>query len=512
MRTSEYGPVQPGARVAPTPVDGRGRHTERLGAFFPVEPDEVAQTHDLCRERILLRQPIHGVPEKHDLLGALCRDVEGMTQRLETLSASPLLGRGGARSVDDDVLHGPRGDSEEVPPVLPSQVFPREQACIQLMDELGGLQRDPGSAGETLPREHPEFAVDLGGHAGAGIGVAVSGLLEEDRQIGAPCISGGAVQRWNRWKKTRNLEPVPVYPLRRAMSSRAAAVLPSATPFPNRRMKLHDPTTWPDRPLVMGIVNVTPDSFSDGGSFFRWEKAVEHGLRLVAEGADLLDIGGESTRPGAATVSVEEELRRVLPVVRALAGEVRVPLSIDTRKAEVAGPSLESGAVLVNDVGGLRDRKLLETAVRHGAAVCAMHMLGEPGTMQENPEYDDVLGEVTTFLSRRADTALAAGIEPAKIWLDPGIGFGKTLEHNLALLRGLDRIGALGYPVLVGVSRKRLVGEITGASVQERLPGSLAALEAVLDLPRAIVRVHDVTATRQFLAVRRALRHPAHDA
>jgi dihydropteroate synthase len=277
-------------------------------------------------------------------------------------------------------------------------------------------------------------------------------------------------------------------------------------------MNLHDPSTWPDRPLVMGIVNVTPDSFSDGGSFFRWEKAVEHGLRLVAEGADLLDIGGESTRPGAATISVEEELRRVLPVVRALAGEVEVPLSIDTRKVEVAAPALESGAVLLNDVGGLRDRKLLETAVRHGAAVCAMHMLGEPGTMQEDPRYDDVLGEVTGFLSQRARAARTAGVEAKKIWLDPGIGFGKTLEHNLALLRGLDRIGALGYPVLVGVSRKRFLGEISGAAVHERLPGSLAALEAVLDLPRAIVRVHDVAATRQVLAVRHALRHPARDA
>ncbi len=271
-------------------------------------------------------------------------------------------------------------------------------------------------------------------------------------------------------------------------------------------LDLFDPSSWPQRPLVMGIVNVTPDSFSDGGHFLRWERAVEHGLALVAEGADLLDIGGESTRPGAEPVSAAEERARVLPVIRALAGEVDVPLSIDTRKPEVAAAALAAGAVWVNDVGGLRDRDMGRVVAEHAAGICIMHMQGEPRTMQEAPHYEDVVTEVVDFLRRRVERALEAGIEAEAIWVDPGIGFGKNLQHNLELLHSLDRLAALGYPVLIGASRKRFIGEIRGAPVDERLAGSLAAIEGTLDLPRAIVRVHDVGPTRQYLEVRRRLR------
>ena len=273
-----------------------------------------------------------------------------------------------------------------------------------------------------------------------------------------------------------------------------------AVPF-----ELFDPTTWPDRPLVMGIVNVTPDSFSDGGHFARWDKAVAHGLELVAEGADVLDVGGESTRPGAEPVPVQEELDRVLPVIRALAGETDVSLSVDTRKPEVAAAALEAGAQLVNDVGGLRAEDMATTVARHGAGVCVMHMQGEPGTMQDAPRYEDVVEEVRTFLDERVHRALDAGIDPTRIWIDPGIGFGKKLVHNLALLAGLDRLASLGYPVLVGASRKRFIGDISGDPVDERLGGSLAAIAPALRLPRSIVRVHDVAATRQFLLVSRRL-------
>jgi len=267
-------------------------------------------------------------------------------------------------------------------------------------------------------------------------------------------------------------------------------------------MDLMRPTTWPARPLVMGIVNVTPDSFSDGGHHRRWDKAVEHALQLVREGADVLDIGGESTRPGSAPVEAGDELERVLPVIRVLAGETDTPISIDTRKPAVAAAALEAGAVLVNDVNGLREDGMIETIARAGAGACIMHMRGTPRTMQQQPHYDDVVVDVQDFLRDRADRALAGGIDGERVWVDPGIGFGKALEHNLELLAALDRFARLGYPVLVGASRKRFIDRIRTAPVDERLGGSLAAVADATRLPRAVVRVHDVFATRQFLEVR----------
>lgn len=252
----------------------------------------------------------------------------------------------------------------------------------------------------------------------------------------------------------------------------------------------------------MGVLNVTPDSFSDGGKYRRWDKAVSHGLQLVKDGADVLDIGGESTRPGAAAIDAEEEIARILPVVRVLAGETDVPLSIDTRKPAVAAAALDAGAVLVNDVGGLRDPAMVDLIAATGAGACVMHMQGEPGTMQDDPHYDDVVADVLTFLRQRIARVAAAGVDERKLWIDPGIGFGKTLEHNLALLAALDRFAALGYPVLVGASRKRFIGAISGDPVHERLGGSLAAIADVGRVPRCVVRVHDVLATRQFFEVR----------
>jgi dihydropteroate synthase len=267
------------------------------------------------------------------------------------------------------------------------------------------------------------------------------------------------------------------------------------------------------RTLVMGVLNVTPDSFSDGGRFAGVEAAVEHARRMVAEGADLLDVGGESTRPGAAEVSAGEELRRVLPVierVRELAGEHGpVPVSIDTAKPEVAAAALEAGAALVNDVCGLGP-EMLEVAARHGAAGIAMHMQGTPRTMQTAPRYDDVVAEVTAFLAERAAAARAAGVESV---LDPGIGFGKTVQHNLELLRNLDRIVALGRPVLVGASRKAFLGKLSGAPVAERVEGTAAAHTAAILAGARMVRVHDVLAGRRAAAVAdaiaRAQRRPA---
>jgi dihydropteroate synthase len=256
----------------------------------------------------------------------------------------------------------------------------------------------------------------------------------------------------------------------------------------------------------MGIVNVTPDSFSDGGRHYHWQDAVSFGLRLAQEGADLLDIGGESTRPGAPAISTQEELRRVLPVVRVLKGELEIPLSIDTRKAEVAKQALACGAHWVNDVSALGDPAMADVIADAGAGVILMHMQGEPATMQKNPQYQDVLEEIASALQDRASVAEKAGIEPSRIWLDPGIGFGKTLQHNLRIFAALDRFARLGYPVVLGASRKRFITQLYDGSLDAgRLAGSLAAAGLCLRLRRSVVRVHDVAATRQYLMIRRAL-------
>lgn len=251
-------------------------------------------------------------------------------------------------------------------------------------------------------------------------------------------------------------------------------------------------------PVVMGIVNVTPDSFSDGGRFIDPRVAVDHGRRLVEEGAAVLDIGGESTRPGAAPVPVEEELRRVVPVIETLAAafaNTGVLLSIDTSKPEVMRAAAAAGAHLINDVYALRLPGALEAAVETGCAVCVMHMLGEPRTMQQDPQYGDVVNEVKAFLQERVQSCRAAGIPPERIAIDPGFGFGKTMAHNAALLRSLDALTSERWPVLVGLSRKSMLGRILGRPPDERVYGSITlAAMAVLKGAR-IVRAHDVAAT-----------------
>lgn len=264
----------------------------------------------------------------------------------------------------------------------------------------------------------------------------------------------------------------------------------------------------PSRPLVMGVVNVTPDSFSDGGRFLDPAAAAAHARRLIAEGADMLDIGGESTRPGAEPVSEHEEIARTAPVIAAIRADWSGPISIDTMKPAVARAAIQSGATIWNDVTALNYAPdSLATAAVLGCEVVLMHMQGEPRTMQANPHYEDVVSEVAVYLAERAGAALRAGVAREKIWIDPGIGFGKTLEHNLALLRNLDRLQALGFPVLLGVSRKRMVQAIdpTAAEATDRLGGSLAmALFGAQHGVRA-VRVHDVRETVQALSVRARL-------
>jgi dihydropteroate synthase len=248
-------------------------------------------------------------------------------------------------------------------------------------------------------------------------------------------------------------------------------------------------------PAVMGILNVTADSFSDGGRFRTFDAAVAHGADLVAQGAAIIDVGGESTRPGAEPVSLQEELDRVVPVIEALSRRLDVLLSVDTLKPEVMREAAMAGAGLINDVQALSAPGAVEAAAASGAAICLMHMQGTPRTMQENPHYDDVVSEVAAFLRDRLAACMAAGIDPERLCIDPGFGFGKTVQHNLQLLAGLPRIAAGGRPVLVGLSRKSMLGKLTGRAVDQRLAGSVA-LATIATLHGArIVRAHDVAAT-----------------
>lgn len=255
-----------------------------------------------------------------------------------------------------------------------------------------------------------------------------------------------------------------------------------------------------DRPLVMGIVNVTPDSFSDGGLHVSAAAAIAHAEQLIADGADILDIGGESTRPGAAQVSEQQELDRVLPVIQGLRG-ISIPISIDTWKPQVMRAALVAGASMVNDVNALQADGALQVVADSAAAVCLMHKQGTPQTMQQRPEYENVIAEVSAFLSERIAAAEAAGISRQRIVIDPGFGFGKTLAHNLDLLRQLEVFGALGVPVLAGLSRKSMLGAITGREVGERVAASVAAAMLAVQRGAAIVRVHDVRETVDALKV-----------
>ncbi len=261
-----------------------------------------------------------------------------------------------------------------------------------------------------------------------------------------------------------------------------------------------------DRPRVMAIINVTPDSFSDGGTLDSVDAAVAHGLRLASEGADILDVGGESTRPGAAEVSLAEELRRVIPVIERLARETTLPISIDTSKPEVMRAAVAAGAGMINDVYALRREGAMDAAAELGVPVCLMHMQGEPRSMQDAPQYDDVVAEVHGFFTQRLFACEMAGIAKKNLVIDPGFGFGKDLDHNLRLLAQLHRFTELGVPVLAGLSRKGMIGKLTGRDAPaERVAGSVAAALVAAQNGAMILRVHDVAATVDALKVWQAV-------
>lgn len=261
------------------------------------------------------------------------------------------------------------------------------------------------------------------------------------------------------------------------------------------------------RPTIMGILNVTPDSFSDGGQHNTADKAVQQAARMIEQGADILDIGGESTRPGAVDVEITEEIQRTAPVIQAIRGSSSVPISIDTRKSQVAAEALKAGANLVNDVAAFSyDPDLAGVVSQTGAPVCLMHAQGDPATMQKDPQYDNVLLDVYDYLERKVCEAEAAGIPRSHIMVDPGIGFGKTLEHNLTLLKGLSLFHAIGCPILLGASRKRFIGTLGNApEAQDRAPGSVAVALAGVSQGVQMVRVHDVKETAQALALHMAV-------
>jgi dihydropteroate synthase len=259
------------------------------------------------------------------------------------------------------------------------------------------------------------------------------------------------------------------------------------------------------QPRIMGVLNITPDSFSDGGAWLSVENAVAHARQMADAGADIIDIGGESTRPGSAPVSAGEELQRVIPVIEALRAGIDVPVSIDTQKPAVMRAAVAAGAGMINDVNALQADGAIETAASLGVPVCLMHMQGIPETMQETPDYQDVVAEVVSFLGARAAACEAAGIARGQIVLDPGFGFGKTVGHNLSLLRRLDALVALGYPVLVGLSRKSLIGKVLGLPVDKRLYPSIALAVLAVWQGASIVRCHDVRQTREAALMCRAV-------
>jgi len=281
-----------------------------------------------------------------------------------------------------------------------------------------------------------------------------------------------------------------------------------------QKSELGDVLVWPSGRLdfsagclVMGILNVTPDSFSDGGLFFDAVRAIEHGLRMAADGAAIIDVGAESTRPGAKPVPAVEQIQRAVPIIKAMTAQVKVPISIDTHDRKVAQAALDAGASIVNDITALADNRMADLAAQRGVPVVLMHMQGAPATMQANPIYGDVVKEVLAFLLERAAKAERFGVPKERIFIDPGIGFGKTMEHNVALLRNLDRLAAVGYHVLVGPSRKRFIGQITGReNPQERIFGTAAVVALCVAAGVSVVRVHDVAAMVDVVKVARAIR------
>ncbi len=261
---------------------------------------------------------------------------------------------------------------------------------------------------------------------------------------------------------------------------------------------------------IMGVLNVTPDSFSDGGRFIESAAAIEHAKQLIEQGADILDIGGESTRPGAAPVSASEEIERTIPVIEAIRRFSDIPISIDTSKPEVMTAATAAGVDMINDVWALRQPGAMQAAAASGLPICLMHMLGEPGSMQNDPHYDDVVNEVRQFLQQRCEIAIAAGIFADRLLIDPGFGFGKTLQHNLQLLDNLASFKQSGYPLLVGISRKSMLGLILDKPVGQRLYGSIAAAVIAALAGADIIRVHDVAETRDALALVNALKQLHH--
>ncbi|OQW68985.1 MAG: dihydropteroate synthase [Proteobacteria bacterium ST_bin12] len=262
-----------------------------------------------------------------------------------------------------------------------------------------------------------------------------------------------------------------------------------------------------NRPHVMGIVNVTPDSFSDGGKFAQTDLAIEHALSLVEQGADILDIGGESTRPNATPVSLQQELERVIPVIESLVIQIKIPISIDTYKPQVMQAAIKAGASVVNDVRALQENGAIDIVAASDAGVCLMHMQGTPQTMQINPQYNDVVAEVKTFLQQRLTLCETAGINKSRILLDPGFGFGKTREHNITLIQHLASFSTMGQPLLVGLSRKSVLGQVTGNDVDARIYSSVAASVISAMVGAKILRVHDVKATVEALKIVTAIQH-----
>lgn len=330
-------------------------------------------------------------------------------------------------------------------------------------------------------------------------GIYVRPIVTGGRSGRSHAVAGG----WRRFAEVELLRRGR--PAERLPAEAAAALYPEAANAIERVAAPRAPVAGLtlDRPRVMGVLNVTPDSFSDGGLHQAADRAVRHGLEMADQGADLIDIGGESTRPGAEPVGLQQELDRVMPVIEGLvASGLGVPISIDTRKARVARAALEAGAAIFNDVSALSHDSESLSVARAAPAVCLMHAQGDPRTMQENPRYDDVVLDVYDYLEQRLAVAEAAGLPRARCLVDPGIGFGKTLAHNLALIRGLGLLHGLGAPILFGASRKRFIGALSGeAEAARRAPGSIAAALFAASQGAQILRVHDVAETVQALAV-----------
>ena len=397
-----------------------------------------------------------------------------------------------------DAMHGSSPDGRLGPagPVLRSEaVEPRARilAATTVRDLAAAAPWLPGRDVGRLAGSHPSRVL------------VVEGLPAAEAARAAELIeaSGGDVVRTNDrlvWSATPKAQAILLDRLREepvlVAFTGAVSLALARWNEPAHDLALPDARVLPlgQRVHMMGIVNVTPDSFSDGGRFLDPDAAVEHALGLAVEGADLLDVGGESTRPGAQPVPPEEEMERVLPVVEALAAKAGVPVSIDTSKASVARAALDAGAQIVNDVSAGRfDPEILHVAAERGAPIVLMHMLGEPRTMQKNPAYKDLVGEVIAFLVERADAAVGAGMSRDRILVDPGFGFGKTREHNLVLLARLRELKCLGFPILAGTSRKSFIGATLGdLPVDERLEGTAATVALAVVNGASIIRVHDV--------------------